>query len=109
MAADGIVMGAHTRTHPILSQVTGDRIGEEIAGSRDDLARRLEGPVEWFAYPQGGPADFNDDNTIDVTDPISMLSYNFIGGAPPAAPGPHVCGEDPTPDGLPECDYKACF
>lgn len=65
MAAAGIVMGAHTRTHPILSRVDRRRARTEIQGSRDDLAGRLGQPVPWFAYPQGGPADYNDE-TLEV-------------------------------------------
>lgn len=65
MADQGIVMGAHTRTHPILSRVDRARARDEILGSRDDLAERLGRPVRWFAYPQGGPADY-DETTLDV-------------------------------------------
>ena len=61
----GIVMGAHTRTHPILSRVGPARAREEILGSREDLARHLGKPVRWFAYPQGGPADYTDE-TMEI-------------------------------------------
>lgn len=65
MARAGIVMGSHTRTHPILSRVDRARARQEIEGSRDDLAGHLGEPVRWFAYPQGGPADY-DDQTVEI-------------------------------------------
>ena len=59
MAEAGVTMGAHTRTHPILSQLDSKAAMAEIVGCRDDLAARLGWAPKWFAYPQGGPADFN--------------------------------------------------
>ena len=58
MADAGITMGAHTRTHPILAQLDRETAWAEIEGSRADLAAHLGRAPGWFAYPQGGPADF---------------------------------------------------
>lgn len=58
MARDGMLMGAHTVSHPILSRVDEDEAAREIAGSATRLAAELGAPVTWFAYPQGGPADW---------------------------------------------------
>jgi peptidoglycan/xylan/chitin deacetylase (PgdA/CDA1 family)/GT2 family glycosyltransferase len=52
-AAAGIAVGAHTRTHPRLTEVDGDRRAEEIGGSGEDLAALLERPIPAFAYPYG--------------------------------------------------------
>ena len=35
---------------------------------------------------------------IDVSDPVSSLSHQFLGSAPPAPPGKVACGVDPTAD-----------
>jgi hypothetical protein len=43
-------------------------------------------------------ADANDDSEIAISDPRFVLDYLFDGGPPPPAPGPTVCGRDPTPD-----------
>ncbi|MCZ6795966.1 MAG: CotH kinase family protein [Planctomycetota bacterium] len=48
-------------------------------------------------------ADADDSGVVDLSDAITILSYLFLGGFPPPAPGPTVCGEDPTSDGL-RCD-----
>ena len=46
---------------------------------------------------------------LSTTDSISLLNYLCVPGtlAPPA-PGPIVCGVDPTPDGLTLCVYTSC-
>ncbi|MGO0121966.1 polysaccharide deacetylase family protein [Desulfothermobacter acidiphilus] len=57
MAASGqITFGAHTMTHPHLTQVGYTRQREEIFNSRAVIARELGRPVDFFSYPYG---DFN--------------------------------------------------
>ena len=41
-------------------------------------------------------ADANDDGELGLTDAIYGLAHLFQGGPPPPAPGPTVCGVDPT-------------
>ena len=45
--------GAHTRTHPRLTELTAAEVDEEVAGSRADLEAELGVPVLLFAYPFG--------------------------------------------------------
>ncbi|RUA07822.1 MAG: hypothetical protein DSY81_11165 [Bacillota bacterium] len=49
--------------------------------------------------------DENDDGSVNIADAIYGLAALFSGGAAPPAPGPNTCGEDPTDDALPDCDY----
>lgn len=44
-------------------------------------------------------ADVNDDGRIDITDPVYLLGYLFLGGPPPPEPFAD-CGLDPTEDVL---------
>lgn len=53
LAGDGIEIGAHTRTHPALTEIEGERLSEELVGSRQDLEALLGAPVRTFAYPYG--------------------------------------------------------
>ena len=46
-------IGAHTVTHPPLSQLSAERQRGEIAGSRRDLEVALGQPVNGFSYPFG--------------------------------------------------------
>ncbi|MBI4602973.1 MAG: hypothetical protein HY721_13530 [Planctomycetes bacterium] len=63
---------------------------------------------------QGGPlacpdaADFDDIGSVEWDDAILLLRYLFLGLDAPEPPGPGRCGEDPTPDDLPECDGAGC-
>jgi glycosyltransferase involved in cell wall biosynthesis/peptidoglycan/xylan/chitin deacetylase (PgdA/CDA1 family) len=53
LLADGIAIGAHTRTHPRLPDLPPGAAEEEIAGSRADLERELGAAITLFAYPYG--------------------------------------------------------
>ncbi|WP_406860764.1 polysaccharide deacetylase family protein [Streptomyces sp. HUAS MG47] len=55
LAADGHLIGAHTRTHPHLDRSPADLVREETRGSLADIAARYgPGPARLFAYPYGG-------------------------------------------------------
>ncbi len=49
-------VGAHTRTHPILTQLEDDELALELEGSRNDLSNAIGSEVTSLAYPNG---DFN--------------------------------------------------
>ena len=55
MLVEGEIMdiGAHTRTHPMLSACSPAELRNEISGSRADLEEWLGRPVTTFAYPFG--------------------------------------------------------
>jgi len=52
-AARGIDFGAHSRSHRDLRLLPTDDLVDEVAGSREDLARILGRPPVCFAYPYG--------------------------------------------------------
>ena len=46
-------------------------------------------------------ADYDDSGVVDISDPIFHLTHQWFGSfPPPPAPGPRVCGPDPTEDSL---------
>ena len=52
----GIEIGAHTRTHPILSSIRSDDLAlGEIDGCKSELEKEYGVPVRYFAYPNGKP------------------------------------------------------
>jgi hypothetical protein len=53
MQAQGVTIGSHTRSHALLTRETEERLDEETAGSRGDLALRLGIRIDHFAYPDG--------------------------------------------------------
>ena len=52
-----IEFGAHTCTHPILSDLTETEAVHEISRSRQELQTRLGREIDLFAYPNGQGAD----------------------------------------------------
>jgi peptidoglycan/xylan/chitin deacetylase (PgdA/CDA1 family) len=55
--AGGMEIGAHTRTHPRLTQCNDAQLHDEIAGSKADLEDKIGDAVTQFCYPYG---DMND-------------------------------------------------
>ena len=53
MAAAGVAIGSHTRTHPRLPEIGADTRREEIRGSKERLEHLLGSSVGTFAYPYG--------------------------------------------------------
>jgi len=53
LAREGVTLAPHTRTHPLLTRVTAAQVREEVASSRDDLARETGACTPAFAYPAG--------------------------------------------------------
>ncbi len=56
LAAAGMSMGAHTRSHPILSLCNEEEARREIGESKSELERALGRSTWAFAYPFGNPS-----------------------------------------------------
>lgn len=82
MAQSGLVeVGAHTITHPILSNETHECATNEIVSSINQLSKLLNKPVRTFAYPNGlYGLDFSDRE-------INILKSNGIETAFSVNPG----------------------
>lgn len=52
-AASGVEIGSHSRTHPQLDRLPGDRVRAEVRDSRSLLEDQLQQEVRSFAYPFG--------------------------------------------------------
>lgn len=55
MARGGMVIGAHTVTHPILASLDDASARAELSSSREQLREWLQREVPLFAYPNGKP------------------------------------------------------
>lgn len=53
LSRDGVTIGSHSRTHPIITRLSPDRIREEIKGSQQDLKREIGVALPIFCYPNG--------------------------------------------------------
>jgi peptidoglycan/xylan/chitin deacetylase (PgdA/CDA1 family) len=80
MRSDLISFGAHTVTHPLLSQVDLPEMRAEI----DDSKRRIEAvlgeEVTCFAYPNGAPSDFNEQVAAIVREAGMKLAFTMTSG-----------------------------
>lgn len=71
--ADGFAIGSHTATHSRLSRLGRDRVADEIARSRRDLAQMTGREIRHFACPWGvAGADFDPDR-----DPALALESGY--------------------------------
>lgn len=62
LAAAGIEIGAHTRTHCDLGAVTNaKRLHDEVVAAGADLATAISRPVRYFAFPFGQYVNLNDE------------------------------------------------
>jgi len=69
VAADGVEIGCHTETHPILSRVTSRwKLEREIRGAKSILEFRLRLPVKHFCYPNGRAIDIGAEAAAVVRD-----------------------------------------
>jgi peptidoglycan/xylan/chitin deacetylase (PgdA/CDA1 family) len=60
MASEGLEVGAHTETHPVLARISSPEVlRREVAGSKRAIEDRLNLPVRHFCYPNGQIPDFN--------------------------------------------------
>lgn len=66
----GIEIGSHTRTHPQLTELDDERLGEEVNSSREALADVLGHDVEGFCYPYGA----HDDRVVDA---VRAAGYGY--------------------------------
>lgn len=73
MAENGIEMGSHTVSHPILTRIPAEQVKKELEESKKRIESELEKPVISFAYPNGGAADF----TRATQGLLRELGYRF--------------------------------
>jgi peptidoglycan/xylan/chitin deacetylase (PgdA/CDA1 family) len=69
LRADGLELGAHTRTHPRLPELPDEAVVAEISESRTGLESALGEPVRTFAYPYG---EF-DERAVEAVGQASFL------------------------------------
>lgn len=66
MSRAGMLLGAHTVSHPILKGLDDERVGDELQRSRAKLEDLIQRRVGLFAYPNGRPGVDFDEHTVCV-------------------------------------------
>jgi peptidoglycan/xylan/chitin deacetylase (PgdA/CDA1 family) len=59
LSQNGVTLGGHTQTHPILTRVPDARARVEIVNCRGEIEAHIGRPVTAFAYPNGLHTDFD--------------------------------------------------
>jgi peptidoglycan/xylan/chitin deacetylase (PgdA/CDA1 family) len=54
LAQEGVTLGAHTRSHPLLNRIPLSEVEAEVRGSLEDLQREVGTVAPIFSYPSGG-------------------------------------------------------
>jgi peptidoglycan/xylan/chitin deacetylase (PgdA/CDA1 family) len=81
LGAEGVTLGAHSRTHPLLDRLPRQCLAEEVVGSIHDLRRMTGRAPSAFAYPGGA---FDDQVVAAVEE--SGLALAFTTARPPRQP-----------------------
>ena len=53
LSEQGVTIGAHSRTHPLMTQITNQQVYDEIAGAQQDIETMLGKTLPIFCYPAG--------------------------------------------------------
>jgi peptidoglycan/xylan/chitin deacetylase (PgdA/CDA1 family) len=77
LAREGVALGAHTRTHPLMNRVSPDEARAEAVGSLHDLEREIGQAPPIFAYPSGG---FNDQVVRTLAREGFKLAFTTVHG-----------------------------
>lgn len=102
LAAQGIDVGAHTCTHPILSRLTPDRLRSEIADCKQQIEAHLGLEVRHFAYPNGGPGDYTPEAVAAVAEAGYAAAVTAVpGGNTPSTPTFELRRVPARPENLP--------
>jgi len=88
LAQEGMEVGAHTVTHPILTQIDTDAATKEILDSRSELEEITGHRVTSFAYPNGRPC-----RDFDATH-VGILREHGFGAAVTTGHARATCADD---------------
>jgi peptidoglycan/xylan/chitin deacetylase (PgdA/CDA1 family) len=81
MHASGLVeLGGHTVTHPILGRCTGEQAAHEITECHARIAAELGSAPKLFAYPNGGPGDFDESTQATLHEAGFTASFTMQEG-----------------------------
>lgn len=87
LAAAGMDVESHTRSHRVLQTVPFPELSDELAGSRRDLERELGRPVRAIAYPVGRPITDRPGLHSAVRDAGYQVGFSNASGSNVVLPG----------------------
>jgi peptidoglycan/xylan/chitin deacetylase (PgdA/CDA1 family) len=85
-AQQGMEFGAHSRTHPHLTNLSSPMLQDEIAASGKDLQELLQTPITSFAYPYGS----SDEGACEVAAKVYDLAFTTDEGVNTLGTDPYL-------------------
>jgi peptidoglycan/xylan/chitin deacetylase (PgdA/CDA1 family) len=79
MAANDMLIGSHTKSHPVMSKLSAYEQSVEIGSSFDFLSSICKLPLRTYCHPYGGFHSFNDDTMRLLNDHGVDFSFNVEG------------------------------
>ena len=80
MSSSGIKFGSHSKTHRVISKLSGKDLEEEVATSRKRIEQMLNTTVDSFSYPIGSCGTFNSDTRAALFESGYSRAYTNIMG-----------------------------
>jgi peptidoglycan/xylan/chitin deacetylase (PgdA/CDA1 family) len=80
MNENGIEMGSHTVSHPILTRISLKVAKDELEKSKNRIETKIDAPVTSFAYPNGQNKDFNEEIVKLVRDSGYRTAFTLLPG-----------------------------
>ena len=80
MSENGIEMGSHTASHPILTRVSLEDARVELEKSKSRIEAEIKSQVVSFAYPNGQDTDFNDEVIECVCQAGYQIAFTLLPG-----------------------------
>jgi peptidoglycan/xylan/chitin deacetylase (PgdA/CDA1 family) len=77
LSKEGVTIGSHSRTHPLLDKLSAGEIRDEVRGSQMDLKREIGSSLPIFCYPNG---DYNRTVVAIVKKEGIVLGFTTIAG-----------------------------
>jgi peptidoglycan/xylan/chitin deacetylase (PgdA/CDA1 family) len=80
LSENGIEMGGHTASHPILTRISPDDASAELVRSKQRIEEAIGKRALSFAYPNGQSEDFNADLMDRVRDVGFDIAFTLLSG-----------------------------
>jgi peptidoglycan/xylan/chitin deacetylase (PgdA/CDA1 family) len=80
LRAEGMHVGGHTASHPLLARLPADEQEREIAGCKERIETELGEPMRYFSYPDGGRDSFDENTRRSLAKHGVELGFSFYGG-----------------------------
>lgn len=82
LASQGVEIGGHTISHPILTTISEQAARHEIVGGKENLEAVIRQPLRLFAYPNGkAGVDFDERHVQMVKDAGFVAAFTTASGA----------------------------